>query len=354
MRYQSVWLRAGRVYIPTMARTREGMICEVAPVAVVAPEPAALAAVLAERLAAPPAPARPAPAPPVVVAAAGARSWSHFLAGAAVAALDETATGWTVHFSRGRTVHEEQTLPATASPAALAEVALTGLARAAPAAATRAAGGAAPLPFGYKLGWFTVRSSAPGAVAAALGLVGTRAAGWDEGVTAIYAAGADEVFVTPALAGWVLAAGPWALGRGGAPGVQAIAELTRTLSVRFGEAQAFATQRTVEYHHWLRARQGVVERVFAYLGEEGAILANEGELTAAERALDWAVQSPAEWLPNEEDVLRVAGAWSVNPNAPAPGLVTVGPGVLGRPAGPLGAAAVAPPWQRLLRRLGGG
>jgi hypothetical protein len=83
--------------------------------------------------------------------------------------------------------------------------------------------------------------------------------------------------------------------------------------------QFFATHRVVEAHHWEHAKAGTLERRLRYVGER-----NEGEAigqpTAVECALglDWTIEQPSAppdeaAVPDEEAVMQVAAAWSIDP-----------------------------------------
>ena len=96
MRYQSVWLRTGSIYVPTVGMMATGVLCDVDPVAVLPAEREALASVLAQRLAEqPPIVAAP-PKVPVLATAAGVRNWKRFAEVAVGATLEESPDGWTV------------------------------------------------------------------------------------------------------------------------------------------------------------------------------------------------------------------------------------------------------------------
>jgi hypothetical protein len=93
--------------------------------------------------------------------------------------------------------------------------------------------------------------------------------------------------------------------------------------------QFFATHRVVEAHLWARAIGGSLVRAYSYVGESGEKRVEIGEPTPEEIALDLRFFDPngpdAEedgyWeredlrYPDEEDVMRVAERWSVNPAA---------------------------------------
>jgi hypothetical protein len=74
------------------------------------------------------------------------------------------------------------------------------------------------------------------------------------------------------------------------------------------EVQFFATHRVTEAHSWARARPSGLERAYGYVGETGETVMDEGPRTAEELALD-----PD--IPDEEDVMALAAAWSVDPTS---------------------------------------
>lgn len=184
-----------------------------------------------------------------------------------------------------------------------------------------------PIPFGYKMGWLAVRSQEPQAVAAHLGARGVHRATWEEGTEAIYRED-DRLFITPAMNGWVLAAGLWVTHGGDESDSNRILALLTDLSTVFGEAQAFGTHRVVELHYWMRARQGQVERAFVYVGEAGEVLLDEGAPTAEE--LGRFEGDAADWVPEETDVTTIASEWSLDPTSLGSDLPAVGDPLLGR------------------------
>jgi hypothetical protein len=168
-----------------------------------------------------------------------------------------------------------------------------------------------PEPFGYKMGWIVVRSNDPNAVASALPVRSKDAADWHAGIEAAYQGG--PVFVSPPVAGWVCIIGQWAMGTGDNNSVKSVAKIVADLSARFGEAQGYATERVIEYHHWILAKHGQVIRCFAYLGESGEVLSNVGTVTEAEKKLRFGARPSGQWSPDEEDVMKVASVWSFDP-----------------------------------------
>lgn len=165
-----------------------------------------------------------------------------------------------------------------------------------------------PSPFGYKLSWLAVRSEDPEAVLQALGGAQVRRADWNAGVAAAYA---GERFLA-SCRGWVVLLG-------GAEEDQA-----RRLAAAFGTAEYFATHRVTEHHAWARYDGGRCTRSYAYDGERGAVLRDEGPLTAEEIALGFGALprqggEAYERPPTERDVLDIAAAWGPDPQDPEGG-----------------------------------
>lgn len=168
----------------------------------------------------------------------------------------------------------------------------------------------APVPFGYKTGWLVVRCQDPQRVLAALDALDVRLANWSTGLAAV--GGPDErVFVSPVLDGWVLAVDLMELGDSRV--------LLERLAEEFEEVQFFATHRVTEYHAWIKYENGVLIRDYCYCGDQGAVLRDVGELTAAEQALGFTrfprkgQEADCTDFPCEEDVLDLAAAWGVDP-----------------------------------------
>jgi hypothetical protein len=172
-----------------------------------------------------------------------------------------------------------------------------------------------PVPFGYKMGWIALKHTKSADVASFLKIKNLRSASWVEGIEAAYNSGDDVVFVTPPIKGWVLVVSKWAMGAGDRRSADAIGQLLGQLSTKFDEAQGFATHRIIEYHHWMLAINGHLQRSFAYIGESGEVLLNSGSLTDSEQKLKFFSKPPEEWNPTEEDVMTVASGWSIAPTS---------------------------------------
>jgi len=177
--------------------------------------------------------------------------------------------------------------------------------------------------FGYKTGWLAVRDGELDGIVRALGGRVDGPVGWVEGVRVAYDRD-DTVLVTPRLPGadgaaWMLVAG-WYVAHH--RDTLDVAALSATLD---REVQLFVTHRVVELHRWERAAGGVRVRAFEYIGESGEVRRWHGPSHDVELAIGLPPEPPPDEsvLVGEEDVMRVAGAWSVDPTAldgqPAPG-----------------------------------
>jgi hypothetical protein len=186
--------------------------------------------------------------------------------------------------------------------------------------------------FGRKQAWLALRDTDPSGVATALGGRDLGAVPWRDGVDLAYLTD-DRLIVTPPLAGaggaaWTLVAGRWLL-RDGAP--VSLELLSGQLDT---EVQFFASYRVGERHRWGRAANGSLRRAFGYQGDTGEITVWHGEPDRAELdiGLPPTPHPDAVVLVSEQDVMRLASAWSVDPTT-----------LDGQPAaGPLRALAVAP------------
>ena len=179
-----------------------------------------------------------------------------------------------------------------------------------------------PVAFGYKCIWFAVKTTDQKGVAEIIGLKNVVASNWEHGIKKAYEA---SVFITPPVEGWTLVVG-WGLPSGDSvESLEEVKALANKLSRKYGEAQFFGTHRVVEYHCWLKSINGKTERLYSYLGESGENIAVEGEPTAFEDQYNFINTLSAEAQnksyfdredldhPNEELIMEIAGAWSINP-----------------------------------------
>jgi hypothetical protein len=205
--------------------------------------------------------------------------------------------------------------------------------------------------FGPKTAWVAVPSISAEELAAALGIAQLEPADWDFGVALAYersksGAANERVFITPPLRGWTLCFGDALFeDRKGFA-----ADLSRRLGGR--EVQRFATHRVSEEHFWERAIGGKTVRYGRSVDGE---LLTEGELTPEESACGFKVNlSDAElaelgdeawddyWWPDEDFVLALAGAWSIDPILVEEEFPDAAPGFIGRIVPPPPAAEPEP------------
>lgn len=145
------------------------------------------------------------------------------------------------------------------------------------------------------------------------GCTRARSVAWADGVDARYA---GAVFVTPPVDGWTFAM----CARGNAladPLTPRFAAWLAELSSRLATVHYSATDRVFELHAWARASGGTIDRAYCYLGESGMVHIDTGSRTAEE--IDLGLGSPPDtdgWLedtPDEDDVMRLAAQWSIDP-----------------------------------------
>jgi hypothetical protein len=183
--------------------------------------------------------------------------------------------------------------------------------------------GEAMVGFGYKQAWLAVREGDPARTATALGLRDLGPVSWRSGIDLAYLTD-DRLVLTPPLPGahgyrWLLVTGRWLLRAGNSVDVAGLSAALGT------EVQLFATYRVAELHHWERAVDGALVRAFEYVGMSGEVTRWQGVPDETERAIGMPVEPDPDVgvLVGEEDVMRVAAAWSVNPSTldggPAPG-----------------------------------
>jgi hypothetical protein len=182
--------------------------------------------------------------------------------------------------------------------------------------------------FGGKQAWLAVREIDAGLLIPALGLRDLGTVSWRDGIDLAHLTD-DRVAVTPPLPGardtrWILAVGRRLILPGTPVDVVGLSAELHT------EVQFFATHRVTELHRWQRAVDGELVRAFGYVGQTGEVTSWHGEPDPAERdaGLPAALDDEATILVSENDVLKVADAWSIDPSTlsgrPAPGPLRIG------------------------------
>lgn len=182
-----------------------------------------------------------------------------------------------------------------------------------------------PVSFGYKTCWLAIRSDDPQAVIEAIGLRDVQRANWDSGTTAAYRHDEKWAFVTPVIDGWVLVVdstlpSPERKDR-------ANDQLLTNLSTKFAEVQFFGNHRVSDYAAWARYRNGTCLRSYSFVSET---LHSRGEPTAEEKALDIPAPPVGDTegdIPDEDVVMQLAGAWSIDPSELEEKAANLGPGL---------------------------
>ena len=178
--------------------------------------------------------------------------------------------------------------------------------------------------FGYKTSWIAVRSRTTVEVADALTLGARRSMSFAAGTDAAYEGG---VFVTPPIDGWTLAHGRELGDDIDLTGPEFLSWLVE-MSRRLGEVQFFGTHRVAEWHQWASARDGVVLRAYAFADGEVALYVGEptpAEVSCGIGTAPWPGDESEGWgdvewdrwfstTPGEQDVMHIAGQWSVDPS----------------------------------------
>jgi hypothetical protein len=176
--------------------------------------------------------------------------------------------------------------------------------------------------FGYKNAWLALRAATEDVVRVVV--ADAIRAEWGEGIQVAYEwpnnSYGERVFISPPLDGWVLCVGTalhvfsdsHPLRFGGL-----VRQLATTLDT---EVQYFSTHRVSEVHAWARATPAGLARAFSYA---------DGE-TVTEVGLRTEAEAEVGEFPSEDDVMRVARAWSIDPSALESRFPDAPPGMLGR------------------------
>lgn len=159
--------------------------------------------------------------------------------------------------------------------------------------------------FGYKVWWLAIRTSNGDAVARSLHLHNVQGiATARDAFARIYKDWMTASLVMTTQNGWALVMFPPS-----AANEAQIRRLLEPLSNEFAEAQWYTNVRTSSCYGWARATQGQMVRAFEY--GDGECIFNVGNRTPEEVAAG--VGSQGAHIHNEDDVIAIAEAWSLNP-----------------------------------------
>ncbi len=165
--------------------------------------------------------------------------------------------------------------------------------------------------------WLAIHGADVASIQNALGLRNTRPCSWEEG---LHPAAEHRLFISPPVNGWTLVMG-MDLPDPADDADESFHFLTR-LSSKLGEVQFFSINRLFGHHAWVMAKDGVIERAYAFAGQT---VWNQGALTAAEVKLRMSVfdyfQVPEKSFfthvdpvgATTEKVTALAARWSIDP-----------------------------------------
>lgn len=171
--------------------------------------------------------------------------------------------------------------------------------------------------------WFAIKTNDTQKVADLFELKNIVPCNWRVGVQKAYGGSA---FVTPPIDGWTLVCSTGFPSGSSVESIDVVKNNLVKLSSVFEEAQFFCTHRVIEHHCWMKAKAGVLERVYSFLGESGENIAIEGEATEFEKTVKLVDTFSSEaqdeayfdredlvW-PNESFVMQIAANWSIDPS----------------------------------------
>lgn len=218
--------------------------------------------------------------------------------------------------------------------------------------------------FGYKNAWFAVKGGEAGKMVRALAFEPGGLCEWSRGIDAAYESGSRQVFITPEIDGWTICVGTDLLDLADD---NRFAELTGALAVTLQtEVHFFATHRVVEAHAWARATPEGLVRAYRFIGERGETATDVGAPTQEEQELGFRffdersaeAEDDEYWdredrsFPTEENVMLLAGRWSLDPTLlegrdieNSVGLLAKVPGS-SEPASPVKPVTTKKPWWR--------
>lgn len=188
----------------------------------------------------------------------------------------------------------------------------------------------APRAFGYKMCWLAIKTENTDAVVNAIELTEPQASNWESGLKVAYQGFTSYAFVTPPVDGWtfVVSAALPEVNKTGEKKA-AFESFVQRLGSQFDEVCYFGTHRVVEYHAWAKVQKGKIVRGYGYVGESGETLYDVGDKTKEEQALGFnffderSVEAKDEkyferedlTFPDESDVMKIAGNWSIDPTS---------------------------------------
>ena len=171
----------------------------------------------------------------------------------------------------------------------------------------------------YKSSWIAVQGNDPLQLAQHLGLKDIHETNWRSGLYIRKEYSMSHVFVSPVMAGWLLAQGtalPTSLHGKDPRSAPYPLLMLQELGQLYDQVYYFNTNRITDYHTWVRVENGKLVRAFDCYAHEVRI--DTGKLIPPESEIEY-FKHPAREItdeygdssltPDEDDVLRVARAW---------------------------------------------
>ena len=174
-----------------------------------------------------------------------------------------------------------------------------------------------PFLFDRPTKWLAIKSNHLGKVQSALGLKDPTPCPWTEGFGKV---AEHKLFVSPPVNGWVIVVG--ANLPDPTDDVDKLFHFLRKIASDIGAVHYYYADRVFQHHGWIRMENEDVVRAYVWADET---LWNQGELTAAERALEMKCYNYGDApLPypfstrecnaaNCDKVIQLAARWSIDP-----------------------------------------
>lgn len=176
-----------------------------------------------------------------------------------------------------------------------------------------------PFLFDRPTKWLAIKCGNIVKVQTALSLDNPTPCSWTDGFSKV---NDRKLFITPPVQGWILVVGQ------GLPepaeDIDDLYHFLTKLARQLGSVQYFHANRVFNHHAWVRIENNQIYRAYAWAGET---LWNQGELTAAEKALElkccaygdaplpFPFSARESQSNNTDKVLQLAARWSFDPMA---------------------------------------
>lgn len=186
-----------------------------------------------------------------------------------------------------------------------------------------------PQSFGSQTCWLAIRAKNMKEVAEVLEVEHRHSCSWQDGLEASEQ-NDGSVFVTPPIGDWVLVIGRSILKKIGLDDPLDSFKWIKEVSEQFGLVYYFCTHEKAQYHAWIKADEGEIERAYAYSGKENEVLWEWGEITDTERVMfDNLEAYYGNRIVDEAVVLALAAKWTVDTSFKTV-KGSIGAGILGK------------------------